>query len=193
MADIVNRLASASLDGDYSKLEKPKKIYKPRQKWKVVKKKRTKKVDIQFGCASFRPLPIRQKTRMCYSVLNGGVCKHGADCRFAHSLKELVIPKCHFGKRCRCVENVNGVWKNIPSQRECARLHPNETTEEFHKRLGWNVKKRKRSESASTCKVRKLPNNHVAESVTVRVPNKLLLTILPFVATYKIPVRVIPY
>ena len=45
-----------------------------------------------------------EKTKLCRSVTMGCECKFGArgKCRYAHSVEELVIPMCFFGKHCHC-------------------------------------------------------------------------------------------
>lgn len=41
-----------------------------------------------------------EKTKLCNSIIKGEKCKH-RKCRYAHSVDELVIPMCFFGKGCR--------------------------------------------------------------------------------------------
>ena len=62
------------------------------------------------------------KTRMCNSILNNMECRHGTNCRFAHTLNELVIRNCFYGDNC-----------NIFST--CQHKHPKETIDEYHLRL----------------------------------------------------------
>ena len=76
------------------------------------------------------------KTRLCKSLETGEVCRHGARCRFAHSLEELVIAKCVFGVECRRVEcGVDGCYKNC-GDKVCTFIHPDEDKDGFYVRTG---------------------------------------------------------
>lgn len=77
---------------------------------------------------------IREKlsfTRMCISVSTGKPCRHGTNCRFAHSKKELKIAPCFFGDRCKFVCMKNGKYVNM-KDKNCTNLHPNESENDFH-------------------------------------------------------------
>ena len=43
-----------------------------------------------------------EKTKLCRSVTMGCKCKFGSRCNYAHSVEELVVPMCFFGKHCHC-------------------------------------------------------------------------------------------
>ena len=77
------------------------------------------------------------KTIMCKSY-GKYTCSMGSNCRFAHSFKELKVEKCAFGCRCFDVEFISGSYinrKNLKN-RVCNRIHPDETNENLHKRIG---------------------------------------------------------
>ena len=76
------------------------------------------------------------KTRLCKSLETGEECRHGARCRFAHSLDELVVAKCVFGMECRRVMcGVGGCFKNC-GDKVCTFIHPDEDKEGFYVRTG---------------------------------------------------------
>jgi len=67
------------------------------------------------------------RTQMCDSVASQKACRHGASCRFAHNVDELVFANCLFGATCRHVKSHgNGVYTSVFGQ-TCNRLHPEET------------------------------------------------------------------
>ena len=66
-------------------------------------------------------------TRMCDSVALKKHCRH-SNCRFAHSVTELVFEECFFGKNCNNIGN-------------CIRLHPGETKESVCARAGITIPK----------------------------------------------------
>jgi hypothetical protein len=51
------------------------------------------------------------KTRMCTTVDKNENCRHGENCRFAHSLDELKISNCLFEQRCRFVRMSSKSYK----------------------------------------------------------------------------------
>ena len=75
------------------------------------------------------------KTRMCNSLDTNEVCRHGEECRFAHSLEELVIRDCHFKDKCRFVKIKSGKLVNEGSN-TCRNKHPQESQDDFIKRTG---------------------------------------------------------
>ena len=75
------------------------------------------------------------KTRMCNSVEKKETCRHGENCRFAHSLEELVTRNCFFKDECRFVRFENG--KLVNNGRDiCRNKHPHESQDEFIERVG---------------------------------------------------------
>jgi len=77
------------------------------------------------------------KTIMCKSY-GKYTCHMGTNCRFAHSLKELKVEKCAYGYRCFDVEYISDSYVNRKNlkNRVCNRIHPEETIENVHKRIG---------------------------------------------------------
>ena len=79
------------------------------------------------------------RNRMCDSIETQKPCRHGACCRFAHSVSELVFSSCLFGTSCRNVKyQDNGVY-TIVSGKTCNRSHPSETNASVCKRIGIKV------------------------------------------------------
>jgi len=65
--------------------------------------------------APSQPTPILSKKckRLCESVVNHTVCRHGARCTFAHCGSQLVEPlPCRFGSQCVNIRLVKGVYQN---------------------------------------------------------------------------------
>jgi hypothetical protein len=75
------------------------------------------------------------KTRMCTTVDKNENCRHGENCRFAHSLDELKISNCLFEQRCRFVQMSNGELINY-GEKVCSHKHPHETKDTFFTRTG---------------------------------------------------------
>jgi hypothetical protein len=74
------------------------------------------------------------RTRLCSSVGTGTTCPHKQNCRFAHSMSELEIPKCLLGSTCKYVIlQPNGVYTTVKGK-FCNRKHPGETNENFCER-----------------------------------------------------------
>ncbi len=85
-------------------------------------------------------------TRMCISVVKGFVCKYKKECRFAHSLDELVIRNCPFKDNCRLIKfNKNSKIINVGSM-TCMNKHPGENQDEFIERTGLSIYKTKHKE-----------------------------------------------
>ena len=74
-----------------------------------------------------------QKTQMCDSVKRGSSCRHGQNCRYAHTPEELVIGECVYGSECRFVMYIHGVCRNSGSK-ICTRKHPKEQIDEYYYR-----------------------------------------------------------
>jgi len=78
-----------------------------------------------------------KRTRMCNSVSKGEKCRHGAKCRFAHSMDQLQRRECAFALGCRLVKMVGeGEYNNCSkSDKLCSCWHPNETEASYCARL----------------------------------------------------------
>ena len=75
------------------------------------------------------------RTRMCDSVASKKPCRH-SNCRYAHSVSELVFAECSYGNECR---NVNHEGRGVYScvyNKTCLRSHPGETKESICVRAG---------------------------------------------------------
>ena len=77
-----------------------------------------------------------RKTKMCESYRNHTVCRHGKNCRFAHTVEELQNPICSYGLGCSLVKPSSDicVYRNIHPRKICGRMHPNETDDTFYTR-----------------------------------------------------------
>ena len=67
------------------------------------------------------------RTQMCDSVANQKECRHGASCRYAHNVDELVFANCLFGATCKHVKYHGNVVYTSVFGKTCNRLHPEET------------------------------------------------------------------
>jgi hypothetical protein len=75
------------------------------------------------------------KTRMCNSLDTDKPCFHGDQCKFAHSLEELVTRDCNYRDKCRFVKFKSGKLVNEGSN-VCRNKHPDENQDNFIKRTG---------------------------------------------------------
>lgn len=130
--------------------QQPQLFSKPKTAQKVsirefLKSKTYKKIDPEL--VKFTPMPMKEdvvknldrttgfqkfadkkelgqklaKTVMCKNILTRGKC-YRKDCPFAHSQDEMKIPECIFGENC--------TRKEI-----CKFIHPDETKEEYQRRI----------------------------------------------------------
>jgi hypothetical protein len=68
------------------------------------------------------------KSQMCSSVGSGSKCKHGAKCRFAHTVDELTPTECFFGNQCQLI---------MSPVKKCMCIHPDkENKESYCQRVG---------------------------------------------------------
>lgn len=56
-------------------------------------------------------------------------------CQYAHSVSELQVPECRFGKNCRWVEVRAEKYRNVPRCRPCNFIHPREEMREYLQRV----------------------------------------------------------
>ena len=85
------------------------------------------------------PKPI-VRTKMCDSVDSKKPCRH-VNCRFAHSISELVFDDCSFGDACKNVDRKQGGVYSTVYGKTCIRLHPDETKESVCARAGITIPK----------------------------------------------------
>jgi len=77
------------------------------------------------------------KSRKFKSVDSNEECLHKENCRFAHSLEELKISDCLFGRRCRFVKMSSDKLINVDETgKVCRHKHPDENNECFMQRTG---------------------------------------------------------
>ena len=120
--------------------EKPKIVVVKNNDWQTVplRKKKIEPIVLKMGVASYCQPVISEpevqksnvKSRMCTSVLQNTECKHGENCRFAHSVDQLTPASCLFGKDCKFVNS---------KVRNCYFCHPFESKFEYCKRVGIKV------------------------------------------------------
>ena len=135
--DVVSKTANLPT---FPEFEKSKIVVVKNNDWETVplRKKKIEPVVIKMGVASYRQPVISEpevqksnvKSRMCTSLLQNTGCKHGENCRFAHSVEELTPASCLFGKDCKFVNS---------KVRNCYFCHPFESKFEYCKRVGIKV------------------------------------------------------
>ena len=88
------------------------------------------------------PKPIVRivRIKMCDSVDSKKPCRH-VNCRFAHSISELVFDDCSFGDACKNVDRKQGGVYSTVYGKTCIRLHPDETKESVCARAGITIPK----------------------------------------------------
>ena len=77
---------------------------------------------------------VLKKTKLCDSFLQNKDCRHGLNCRFAHTPNELEKNICVFGNNCKYIEIRNNIYYNN-GKKECLFQHPNETTQNYNERI----------------------------------------------------------
>lgn len=79
-----------------------------------------------------------EKYYICKSILGGGECSYGKNCKYAHYEDEWCIQNCSHGVKCN---RIKGKCKNVDPKNICLFIHPTEDKEMFFKRL--NVDKKR--------------------------------------------------
>ena len=126
-------MSQATIEAEFPCLSTEKKTSKGKKVTKLVVPLKTYKEELR---EKYESLPVENlKTRMCNSIDKKEVCRHGENCRFAHSLDELVIRDCHFKDRCHFVKIRNGKLVNDGCN-NCRNKHPQESKDDFIKRTG---------------------------------------------------------
>ena len=118
-----------------SSTNKQRKTTNKRNVIKLVVPLKTYKDELREKYRDSRPVTENVKTRMCNSIDKNEVCRHGEECRFAHSLEELVIRDCHFNDKCRFVRIKSGKLVN-DGENICRNKHPQESQDDFIRRTG---------------------------------------------------------
>jgi len=100
------------------------------EEWTTVSYKKTAKTNEEKVDNRIR------RSKMCDSIRNHTVCKHGKNCRFAHTVDELEYPICSYGSNCALVKASSdiSVYRNVHPRKICGRIHPNETDDTFYTR-----------------------------------------------------------
>ncbi len=74
-----------------------------------------------------------QYTNMCKNIIEGKKCYN--NCKYAHTLKELVINDCKFKESCNSVSKKNNVYINFKGKK-CSYKHPGEKLNDYYRRVG---------------------------------------------------------
>jgi hypothetical protein len=132
-----SQLANLIKEAVQQKKENENKKKQEKDSWKKVEKKKI--VQTLPAVVPPEPKPTQNKyTMMCKSITNPalGKCPHGAKCRFAHRLDQLVQTECAFGLKCRFTKQVKpGVFCNHQNK-VCTYWHPEETVNSYAVRIG---------------------------------------------------------
>lgn len=107
-----------------------------------------------------RPTNKVIKTRLCKNLHN---CSYGDSCHYAHSLSDVVIVDCAYEDKCIFIKNKPEINKccNSNNGKICFFKHPNETVEEYHKRVG-NIKTKDNEDTIKISPIQiKLGNSNV--------------------------------
>jgi len=130
-------LSNAMSESEFPSLSESsiKKQRKTKNLIKLVVPLKTYKDDLREKYRESRPATENVKTRMCNSFDKNEVCFHGEQCRFAHSLEELVIRDCHFKDKCRFVRIKSDKLVN-DGENICRNKHPQESKDDFIRRTG---------------------------------------------------------
>ena len=129
--------AMSECECDFPPLEKQRKCSK-KNVIKIVVPLRTYKDELREKYSeSLAQSSVSEnfKTRMCNSLDAEQPCFHGDECKFAHSLEELVTRDCNFKDKCRFVKIKSGKLVNEGSN-VCRNKHPQEDQDNFIKRTG---------------------------------------------------------
>lgn len=126
----------------------------------------------------------KAKTKMCQSVGTGKPCRHGDQCRFAHSTEELSISDCFFGNRCNFVHQRIGLYHN-KSSKMCTHIHPGETQDNFYSRT--NLPDPRKSQQKTAIKTVVAPQRTSAKEATPMTPRTRPTTTTPPPAPRKAP------
>ena len=117
-----------------------------------------------------RPAPevIYKYTRMCNSIIDNTSCDSGDECTYAHTFEQLKTSNCMFGDSCHHVVKTDGNYSNAEqSDKKCYYLHPEETRENFKKRI--IEKKRHAENNIDTTKIKKIKIEKVVKVEEVKV------------------------
>ena len=145
--ELLLRLVTQNLSLEKKESKKHAKIESPfieeEKGWDLVKPKPNPKNRDHVRSQALDTLADQKKlreakkyTKLCDSVTSGKPCRHGARCRFAHSIEQLTVSPCFFEEKCRHVKNVDGMIHNIDGRPCCRHIHPGETKDHFLKRTG---------------------------------------------------------
>ena len=77
-----------------------------------------------------------KSTKMCNSVILKKKCRHGTNCRYAHSIDDLQVAECFFKESCNHVRKSGNDYVNSSTNKKCSFIHPGESMQCYSCRLG---------------------------------------------------------
>jgi hypothetical protein len=128
---------------------------------KIEKKENLRDVAFEVLADKEKMKTAFEKTELCRSITQGGVCPHGEHCRFLHDVALWKPRKCRFEDTCKCVKFIskpNGTFYIVNNRtgegsKVCKFIHGGESRDNFHART-------------------KIPKPQFAAPVTTAVPVK---------------------
>jgi hypothetical protein len=78
----------------------------------------------------------KKYTKVCKSIFDKNICKHGDKCCFAHYPNQLIIKDCGYGSNCIHIYSENNKLKNRNINKICEFIHPQEDKDEYFTRIG---------------------------------------------------------
>lgn len=81
-----------------------------------------------------KPEQKNTKTQLCKSIIDKQPCRHGKQCRYAHTAYELSIKECGYKDTCKMVAKKNGKYVNA-SSKCCSYQHTGETKNSVYDRI----------------------------------------------------------
>ncbi len=97
---------------------------------------------------------VSTKSRMCSTYGTKHTCRHGNDCKFAHTIEELTPSDCFFGNKCQFI---------VSTGRKCDHIHPQENKIAYCKRIGIKMAKK------PVAKKQTRPNDQIV--ITIKLPS----------------------
>jgi len=97
---------------------------------------------------------VSTKSRMCSTYGTKHTCRHGNDCKFAHTIEELTPSDCFFGNKCQFI---------VSTGRKCDHIHPQENKIAYCKRIGIKMAKK------PVAKKQSRPNDQIV--ITIKLPS----------------------
>ena len=104
---------------------------------------------------------VSTKSRMCSTYGTKQTCRHGNECKFAHSIEELTPSECFFGNKCQFI---------VSTGRKCDHIHPQENKIAYCKRIGIKMPKKPVAKKQSHPIIETTSNNDQI-IITIKLPS----------------------